>query len=147
MLNKMKRFTTLLCVFYLDLCFITNLWMPNRDTMIQLLVMWYFSGYSPINQYQYYPSTNDLVILPLYRKHNITYPEDPGPILLLTFHILLTILGETPALLTDSRADMLKLSEEVHTFAFDILFGQLKGYLLNLSNMEVGSDVDKKTCL
>ena len=45
--------------------------------------------------------------------------------------------GETPALLTDSRAEMLKLSEEVHTFAFDILFGQLKGYLSNLANMEV----------
>ena len=35
---------------------------------------------------------------------------------------------------------MLKLSEEVHTFAFDILFGQLKGYLVNLANMEVGNN-------
>ena len=51
------------------------------------------------------------------------------------------LLGETPALLTDSQADLSKLSEEVHTFAFDILFGQLKGYLANLANMEVCSNI------
>ena len=51
--------------------------------------------------------------------------------------LLCLLPGETPALLTDSQADLSKLSEEVHTFAFDILFGQLKGYLANLANMEV----------
>lgn len=45
--------------------------------------------------------------------------------------------GDTPALLTDSKDDMYRLSEEVHTFAFDVVFGQLKGYLTNLSNMEI----------
>lgn len=45
--------------------------------------------------------------------------------------------GETSVLLTDSRADMYKLSEEAHKFAFDVVFGQLKGYLTNLSIMEM----------
>ncbi|XP_060568016.1 conserved oligomeric Golgi complex subunit 7-like isoform X2 [Ruditapes philippinarum] len=45
--------------------------------------------------------------------------------------------GDTPALLTDSKDDMYKLSEEVHTFAFDVVFGQMKGYLTNLSMMEI----------
>ncbi|XP_053401502.1 conserved oligomeric Golgi complex subunit 7-like isoform X2 [Mercenaria mercenaria] len=45
--------------------------------------------------------------------------------------------GDTPALLTDSKDDMYKLSEEVHTFAFDVVFGQMKGYLTNLSIMEI----------
>jgi hypothetical protein len=49
------------------------------------------------------------------------------------------IVGDTPALLTDSKDDMYKLSEEVHTFAFDVVFGQLKGSLTNLSNMEVST--------
>jgi len=40
-------------------------------------------------------------------------------------------------LLTDSKSDMFKLSEEAHTFAFEVVFAQLKGYLTNLSNMEV----------
>lgn len=43
-------------------------------------------------------------------------------------------------MLTDSKTDMYKLSEEVHTFAFEVVFAQLKGYLTNLSNMEVKSE-------
>ncbi|KAL4234116.1 Golgi transport complex subunit 7 [Mactra antiquata] len=45
--------------------------------------------------------------------------------------------GETPTLLTDTKDDMYKLSQEAHTFAFDVVFGQLKGYLTNLSTMEI----------
>ena len=55
----------------------------------------------------------------------------------ITYDRFSLIIGETPALLTDSRKDMCKLSEEVHSFAFDIVFAQLKGYLTNLHAMEV----------
>ncbi|XP_052816204.1 conserved oligomeric Golgi complex subunit 7-like isoform X2 [Mya arenaria] len=53
--------------------------------------------------------------------------------------VLVTSLqeGETPAVLVDTQTDMHKLSEEVHTFAFEVVFGQLKGYLTNLANMEI----------
>ncbi|XP_041376538.1 conserved oligomeric Golgi complex subunit 7-like [Gigantopelta aegis] len=45
--------------------------------------------------------------------------------------------GDTPSVLTDVKAQMSRLSEEVHKFGFDIVFAQLQKYLSNLSNMEI----------
>ena len=40
-------------------------------------------------------------------------------------------------MLTEVMSDLGRLSEEVHKFAFDIVFAQLKNYLANVSTMEV----------
>ena len=48
-----------------------------------------------------------------------------------------SILGESPSVLPDVQKLMKGLSEEVHRFAFDIVFAQLKEHLNNLANMEV----------
>ncbi|KAL5022636.1 hypothetical protein ScPMuIL_001791 [Solemya velum] len=45
--------------------------------------------------------------------------------------------GDMPSVLTDIKSEICKLSEEVHRFAFDIVFAQLKRYLINLSIMEI----------
>lgn len=47
------------------------------------------------------------------------------------------LIGDMPSVLTDIKSEICKLSEEVHRFAFDIVFAQLKRYLINLSIMEV----------
>ncbi|XP_074645034.1 conserved oligomeric Golgi complex subunit 7-like [Tubulanus polymorphus] len=44
--------------------------------------------------------------------------------------------GDTPSVLPTVKKDMCKLSQEVHKFAFDIVFAQLKKHLSNVSNME-----------
>ncbi|KAK3584557.1 hypothetical protein CHS0354_030563 [Potamilus streckersoni] len=56
-----------------------------------------------------------------------------------TLEALVTKLheGDTPSVLTECKEEMCRLSEEVHRFAFDIVFAQLKGHLTNLSNMEI----------
>ena len=48
-----------------------------------------------------------------------------------------SILGESPSVLPEVQKLMKGLSEEVHRFAFDIVFAQLKEHLNNLANMEV----------
>ncbi|XP_021349091.1 conserved oligomeric Golgi complex subunit 7-like [Mizuhopecten yessoensis] len=45
--------------------------------------------------------------------------------------------GETPSVLTDIKKEFCRLSEEVHRFSFDIVFAQLKDYLIDLANMEI----------
>ena len=45
--------------------------------------------------------------------------------------------GDTPSVLTEVMADLGRLSEEVHKFAFEIVFAQLKNYLADVSTMEV----------
>lgn len=40
-------------------------------------------------------------------------------------------------MLTEVMTDLGKLTEEVHKFAFEIVFAQLKNYLANVSFMEV----------
>ncbi|XP_052083064.1 conserved oligomeric Golgi complex subunit 7-like [Mytilus californianus] len=45
--------------------------------------------------------------------------------------------GETPSVVSEIKKDFCKLSEEVHKFAFEIVFGPLKRYLVDLSAMEM----------
>lgn len=45
--------------------------------------------------------------------------------------------GDTPSVLTEVMTDLGRLSEDVHKFAFEIVFAQLKNYLSNVSTMEV----------
>ncbi|KAK7114475.1 conserved oligomeric Golgi complex subunit 7-like [Littorina saxatilis] len=45
--------------------------------------------------------------------------------------------GDTPSVLTEVMADLGRLSEELHKFAFEIVFAQLKNYLANVSTMEI----------
>ncbi|XP_013073398.2 conserved oligomeric Golgi complex subunit 7-like isoform X1 [Biomphalaria glabrata] len=45
--------------------------------------------------------------------------------------------GESPPVFTDIQNDLSKLSSEVHKFAFDIVFSQLKTYLSRVSVMEI----------
>ncbi|KAH3692541.1 conserved oligomeric Golgi complex subunit 7-like [Dreissena polymorpha] len=45
--------------------------------------------------------------------------------------------GNTPAVLKDTQSDIHKLSEAVHTFAFEIVFGQIKGHLTSVAGMEI----------
>ena len=46
-------------------------------------------------------------------------------------------VGDTRSVLTEVMADLGHLSEELHKFAFEIVFAQLKNYLANVSTMEV----------
>ena len=46
-------------------------------------------------------------------------------------------IGESPAVFAEITADIGKLTGEVHKFAFEIVFSQLKSYLSGLSTMEV----------
>lgn len=52
---------------------------------------------------------------------------------------LVTKLGEgdLPSVLEDTKRELCKLSEDVHKFSFDIVFGTLRGYLADVSNMEI----------
>ncbi|XP_062594246.1 conserved oligomeric Golgi complex subunit 7-like isoform X1 [Saccostrea cucullata] len=52
---------------------------------------------------------------------------------------LVTKLGEgdLPSVLEDTKKELCKLSEDVHKFSFDIVFGTLRGYLADVSNMEI----------
>ena len=45
--------------------------------------------------------------------------------------------GDTPSTVTEVKKDFCKLSEEVHKFAFAIVFAPLKRYLVDLATMEV----------
>ena len=45
--------------------------------------------------------------------------------------------GDIRSVLTEVMADLGHLSEELHKFAFEIVFAQLKNYLVDMSTMEV----------
>ncbi|CAG5116805.1 unnamed protein product, partial [Candidula unifasciata] len=45
--------------------------------------------------------------------------------------------GESPPVFAEIKSDLSKLSSEVHKFAFEIVFGQLKSYLSGVSTMEI----------
>ena len=45
--------------------------------------------------------------------------------------------GDIRSVLTEVMADLGHLSEELHKFAFEIVFAQLKNYLIDMSTMEV----------
>ncbi|RUS78612.1 hypothetical protein EGW08_013618 [Elysia chlorotica] len=45
--------------------------------------------------------------------------------------------GESPPVFADITSDLSKLSGEVHKFAFEIVFGQLKSYLAGVALMEI----------
>lgn len=51
---------------------------------------------------------------------------------------VLCFIGDLPSVLEDTKRELCKLSEDVHKFSFDIVFGTLRGYLADVSNMEVG---------
>ena len=46
-----------------------------------------------------------------------------------------------PSVLEDTTRELCKLSEDVHKFYFDIVFGTQRGYLAAASNMEVSMAV------
>nr|KAG5686009.1 hypothetical protein BaRGS_021366 [Batillaria attramentaria] len=46
--------------------------------------------------------------------------------------------GDTPSVMTEVMTDLSRLSEEVHKFAFEMVFAQLKNYLSDVSTMEIG---------
>ncbi|KAK7454688.1 hypothetical protein BaRGS_00039554, partial [Batillaria attramentaria] len=45
--------------------------------------------------------------------------------------------GDTPSVMTEVMTDLSRLSEEVHKFAFEMVFAQLKNYLSDVSTMEI----------
>jgi hypothetical protein len=45
--------------------------------------------------------------------------------------------GDTPSVVSEIKKDFCKLSQEVHKFAFEIVFAPLKRYLIDLSLMEM----------
>ena len=47
------------------------------------------------------------------------------------------LLGDNPSILVDVLEGMSKLSETVHKFAYDIVFGPLQHQLEQIPNMEV----------
>lgn len=47
-------------------------------------------------------------------------------------------IGDFFFVLEDIKRELCKLSEDVYKFFFDIVFGILRGYLVDVSNMEVG---------
>ena len=54
-----------------------------------------------------------------------------------SLHCSINLTGDTPSVLTEIMSDLSKLSEEVHKFAFEMVFAQLKNYLADLSTMEI----------
>ena len=52
-----------------------------------------------------------------------------------------------PSVLEDTKRELCKLSEDVHKFSFDIVFGTLRGYLADVSNMEVSMAVKRIDCV
>ena len=63
----------------------------------------------------------------------LSYSYSPSHLFIFIVHVV----GDMPSVLEDTKRELCKLSEDVHKFSFDIVFGTLRGYLADVSNMEV----------